>query len=219
MLSPIKCHWWPAELLKFRKYFINDKSKLLTKRCESWPSSHFHHLLIMTWTVNFEQCEKVNLLKPNTHHRGKKTPLYVPLSVMSRCKVERVQSLSLDKTVLILCYFILLALLSNLCHLTKRLSFSRPFLSTHLIHIPSARTPHRTLSLILSSARPLRQYTFLTQQTSSAGVGGETWLMDFLKILWFLKIHVQGLCTSVKMEYYQWKIMLQHVVYKCHETT
>ncbi len=68
-------------------------------------------------------------------------------------------------------------------------------LSTHHINAPAVNTTNTTLSLVLSCARSLRQYTFLTHQASLVIVpfwfgGIETWLgvlrlelSDFFQIL------------------------------------
>ncbi len=73
MPSFIACWWWPAERLKLRKYFINDKQ---TTHKTLWimtfkPFSPEKYLFTMTLTVSIEQREKVNLFRPNIPQKQK----------------------------------------------------------------------------------------------------------------------------------------------------
>ncbi len=76
-------------------------NKLLTKRCESWPSGHFHRKSISLqwhWRLALNIEKKVNLIKAKYTSEAK-APLYVPLPVLPRGQAERAQCLYPDPTV------------------------------------------------------------------------------------------------------------------------
>ncbi len=101
-----------------------------------------------------------------------------------------------------LCYFI------NFCRLNKLSSFYQIFiifspfliyslfkLSTHPINVPAVYTTNTTLSPVLSCARSLRHYTFLTHQASLAIV--PFWLWGDRTVAWGFLIEQAHMLPSV----------------------